>query len=203
MRGLNTEKAVIVITAFTGLIFAVVIVGTVLEIFDDPESKTSTVIEGYQTYFGGVLALVAAMITVGGVYAAATLPMRAENARIAEQRLKNQEIGAAIIFAEVTGVKAQLMVQTLHFEENGSDPDWVFPGISIPEHLRNFETIATQPPSMATDVARFMSLLAQLNGFTKVHIEGDRDVVYRLIQTATTDGTALEDRLKTDIISEG
>ena len=149
--------AILLLALIGGAILLVFVVGGVLEIFDDPESRTSDVIYRYQTCLAGAVAVPAAVVTVLGVYAAANMPVAAEEQRRRQQRIRDQRIGAAVLAGEITTAIVELIKVKAEIEDADDPAEFAFPPFPIPEHLRSFEVIATQIPEVAHLTAVFVS----------------------------------------------
>lgn len=203
MRELKTEKIPIRVIVSVGLILAILIFGSIIVILVNPGSRTATIIGGYQTYFGGVIALIAALITVVVIYAAASLPVRAENARILERRISDREIGAAILSGAINAMISELLSASIELEHTDSAVEYALPEIAIPELLRNLAIYSTQPASVAKDATYVVSRISFLNalGAQQKISKEDRERLNDIIKAIIEHTQKLLDDLGVDRIA--
>lgn len=147
-----------------GVGLTALVIFSVIEIFDDPKSNTSTVIKGFQTYLGGAITLLAATITVLGVYMAATLPIRADRAREERNSKRRESIFAVVLIAEMEAVTTALVGLESALEHTMAGfPAAQVEGIVIPEQLRSMEVISSQSWAIAASISEFLYHVAKIN----------------------------------------
>jgi len=149
----------------------ILVVGSVFEIFDDPGSRTSNIIESFATYFGGVLALFAAILTVGGVYVSTRITLRDAANERRNTHKRRQGAARHVLKGELMGVHAQLiMLQTLlggeqvTNDDGNSNPLIRMFEIELSPQLQSFEFLQELPAECQTNVMAFLSNIRALNG---------------------------------------
>ena len=197
MKQSTRENFLILTVAVIALSLLIVVVGSVVEIFDDAKSRTSMVISRYQTYLGAVVALLAAMITVVGIFVAAQLPIRDENRRAVDKRKIRAKVGAAILAAEiggmVSGLEAQLEFirgqQALGFSEIEVS------AIPVSAQLSEMDILETQSFEFCSEITVFICAVARVNAFGRGYIVGNTKTFEDKINDAILAGNSIEVRL--------
>tara|TARA_R110000868_G_scaffold51960_3_gene164547 strand:- start:248 stop:856 length:609 start_codon:yes stop_codon:yes gene_type:complete len=187
----------VLFVGIVAILLVTVVVGSIVEIFDDRSSNTSVVIGSYQTYLGAVIALLAAMITAIGVFVAAHLPIRAENIRIAEKRRISAKIGAAILAAEIAGMISSLEAQLemISGQQAQGFREIQTTKILLSAHLSDIAILETQNFEFCSEITVFVCAVARVNAYGEGYIIGDTQTFEGRIGDAILAGNSIKERL--------
>lgn len=182
---LNVRQSIVYIAFILGLVLAVLIIGSVIAIFDDPNSKTSRTISGFETYLGAVIAFSAALLTVVVIYVSAKLQVDADHRRHIEQQIRLEKAGAAVLLAQIRAmgtaldVARQFYVTYLNSEQKDRRE------IPIPILFADYSVISSQSIEVATVISDIISKVMYLNEIARIgtisNTSDERDENLRLI----------------------
>lgn len=91
-----------------GGIFITALFAIIAWIFMNPQSETVCVLERFQTFIGGALATIAAVITAAVVYVSATEPIRERRRLETEKSASRKKAAAALAYAALSNMKSQI-----------------------------------------------------------------------------------------------
>tara|TARA_R110002110_G_scaffold362585_1_gene572408 strand:- start:470 stop:1162 length:693 start_codon:yes stop_codon:yes gene_type:complete len=172
------ENWIALLVSIVSLALAGLFVGGVIEIFDDGKSDTSKVIYLYQTYLGGGFALFAAIFTVVGVYAAATLPLKEERRKKKEGDRRKELTGVIVMLIEIRKLHDELSAIVRKSARSFAETDLrsiSIEGIVMPQWFDNLELISAQRETVLREMAALYVALSEFQVATDRPINDQRE----------------------------
>ena len=163
------QKALInLLFAVGALVIIGIPLGILITVFYDPFSEFAIKVEMFQVLIGGSFAAIAAVITDGAIYGAATHPVRTEAKRLKKNKIQEEPIIAGILVALVVELTNHLVAIKTQILKGEIWRHAEYQPMDIPEQLRRIDVIISQPVEIGMKISKFTGEAASLNSLFRI-----------------------------------